>query len=627
MRKMAGAGRKDRLTSLADSINETARMARANVSLTLIGALYLALTLLSAKDENLLRNSVVTLPQFEAGISLELSYLFAPVVFLYLHVQTLFLLVVLARKVRTFEKSLAQVSGADGMVKAEYRDCLSAISLVQGLLGTGRFTFGARFLAWLGTVVIPLLLLFLIDTSFLRYQSPWISLLHHICFSADLACVWMFWLRVFSGDSRSRREGNQSLVCGLKAIGKLKLAAILCSFILVVVLWLFAWPERFQPKENEDDLLSFNVFDDVLCADSLWRGFCRRLRVRGGTLLRSGSNGGQAGLLLEFDENEVDSYRRIYGLDLTNRSLRYAELENAYMPAAQLSRADMRGAKLTGATMDGANLTYARLQDAHMIRTRLRGADLTQAMLHNADLTQAGLRNADLIRAELHGANLTRAELHGADLTRAELRDADLIRAELHGADLGGWPPIWPFFEPIAADLTCANLKDAELVGTNLMYSNLQGATLNETFVVGTLGTPFTDQGTTFDDVMWNTNDLPHLDSCSNDADSNGRVACHLELREIPSDLKLAWDPDVTLRAHLLKHAKDGQSQDQPEWLLPSNAESASTNFCDKCLRQSNPRCPPTSAFEKRPLRFGWREAGDCGSCPRPPDRRDAMPP
>ena len=106
---MAEGGRQDSLAALADSINETGRMARANVSLTLIGALYLALTLLTAKDENLLRNAVVALPQLEAGISLKLSYLFGPVVFLYLHAQTLFLLAVLARKVRA---RLREIPGA-----------------------------------------------------------------------------------------------------------------------------------------------------------------------------------------------------------------------------------------------------------------------------------------------------------------------------------------------------------------------------------------------------------------------------------------------------------------------------------------------------------------------------------
>lgn len=54
---------RERLRVLSDSINETARMARATNSLFLFVALYLALTLLSNTDENLLRNGQVVLPQ------------------------------------------------------------------------------------------------------------------------------------------------------------------------------------------------------------------------------------------------------------------------------------------------------------------------------------------------------------------------------------------------------------------------------------------------------------------------------------------------------------------------------------------------------------------------------------
>ncbi len=73
---------RERLRVLAASVNETARMARATNSLFLFVALYLALTLLSATDENLLRNGQVVLPQVGAGISVVESYVLAPFVFL-----------------------------------------------------------------------------------------------------------------------------------------------------------------------------------------------------------------------------------------------------------------------------------------------------------------------------------------------------------------------------------------------------------------------------------------------------------------------------------------------------------------------------------------------------------------
>lgn len=59
-----------RLRSLADSVNDTARMARNSLSLLLIVALYLGLTLVASTDENLLRNGQVVLPQVGVGLSI-----------------------------------------------------------------------------------------------------------------------------------------------------------------------------------------------------------------------------------------------------------------------------------------------------------------------------------------------------------------------------------------------------------------------------------------------------------------------------------------------------------------------------------------------------------------------------
>ena len=130
---------RERLRVLADSINETARMARATNSLFLFVALYLALTLLSTTDENLLRNGQVVLPQVGAGISIVQSYVLAPVVFLYLHGQALVLLTVFARKVHTFETVLRDEfpdTVFDVQAKRkECRDWLSAFALVQVFQG------------------------------------------------------------------------------------------------------------------------------------------------------------------------------------------------------------------------------------------------------------------------------------------------------------------------------------------------------------------------------------------------------------------------------------------------------------------------------------------------------------
>ena len=172
------------LRQLADSINDTARMARNTLTAALVVALYLGVTLLSSTDLNLFVNGQVVLPQVGAGVSVVQSYLFAPPVFLFLHVQALFLLTALARKVRVFNQLIA---GEDETRRAEYQAWLSGFAFVQ-IFQDGRGVLNpARLLTWVGTNAVPLGLLFAIDVSFVRYQSDEITWVLHVIFLVDLA--------------------------------------------------------------------------------------------------------------------------------------------------------------------------------------------------------------------------------------------------------------------------------------------------------------------------------------------------------------------------------------------------------------------------------------------------------
>ena len=471
VREPAEDCQRDRLLPLAESANETARMARVNVSLTLIAALYLTLTLLTATDENLLRNTAVTLPQLEIGISLETSFIFAPFVFLYLHAQTLFLLAVLARKVRRFEDTLVQVHRDDEEARNECRDWLSAVSLVQVLVGTGGFAAIARVFTWLGVSALPLLLLLLIDISFLRYQSVGITAFHHFFFCVDLAGVWVFWHYVRL--ERSHSDCAIRLQTPVRAALKLSAGS---SLLLVVFLWVYAWPvphdscghELSVPKHHPLHKIDGNLKKRLRNADSLfcpvfsWRGACRTFSFPGGTLvqldsLAISSAGGE-------DPSQSELYRRLHGINLKGRSLRCSDLQDVYLVAARLAEADLRGANLKL-----ANLTDASLVSANLERANLKLADLTDASLVSANLERANLERADLARGNLTGAVLESANLKLADLTDASLvsvnlEHANLEHANLRSANLG------------SADLRGADLTGANLTGANLMDADLTGA-------------------------------------------------------------------------------------------------------------------------------------------------------
>lgn len=50
----------------------------------------------------------------------------------------------------------------------------------------------ARILAWFGIEAAPLVLLFLIAVSFVRYQSDWITWSHHCIFILDSVSIIIF---------------------------------------------------------------------------------------------------------------------------------------------------------------------------------------------------------------------------------------------------------------------------------------------------------------------------------------------------------------------------------------------------------------------------------------------------
>ena len=478
--------RRDRLRFLSETVNETARMARVNVSLVLIAALYLALTLLSATDENLLRNSIVTLPQLQTGISLKLSYIFAPIVFLYLHVQTLFLLIVLAKKVKRFQTALDDEI-TDATEKAECWDWLSAFSFVQVHGGTGTFARFTRILVWLGISAIPLTLFFLIDLSFMRFQSLGISVIHHVCFLADLVAVYLFnrqavpdrlqfhwcYLReLFRPNGGSWVSGERMRKLGIISWFTLKT-------VMVALLLIYAWPPEYKsipsdaPKNwYDEEIIGFNIFDDVLCPESPWRGVCRKLDVSGNTLTRFGSDWDAAVAPKKFEGDEAEQYRRRFGLDLEKRSLRFADFRKAWIPAIRLTWADLRGAHFTSVRANGASLAEALMDGADLIDAEMNGANLSGAEMNGANLSDAEMNNANLFDAEMNGANLSYAEMNDTILDFAEMNGANLSYAEMNDT-------ILDFAEMNDADLLYTKMNDADLLYTKMNGANLSDAKMN----------------------------------------------------------------------------------------------------------------------------------------------------
>ena len=298
--------RPQRLQMIAESVNESARRTQVSLSIMLLASIYLYFTILSATDENLLRNSVVRIPQLNTGISIVNSYTFGPLIFLYIHLQTLFLLNVLGNKVMRFERVM--LSTYPSISKSEQSECwdwLSSIPFVQMLRPDKALNSFSSVLVSATTIYVPILLLVLLTISFLRYQSFIVTLSHHFCLIVDVAAVFLYIRALRTDDRYNPFIGSDADNSGsaLRSVGKLRFMRTLKKAItftgygvIVIVLiatLLHAWPLRTTRSTFDAEfsvagvmLLRKNLLD-VICAESLWRGFCRYLDLRGRLLVRN----------------------------------------------------------------------------------------------------------------------------------------------------------------------------------------------------------------------------------------------------------------------------------------------------------------------------------------------------
>ena len=614
-----------RLQSLAASINDTARTARTSLSLFLIVALYLFLTLLSSTDENLLRNGQVELPQVGAGISLENSHIFAPLIFLSLHAQLLFLLGVLARKVRRFELALEEFPGAasPNRQREECRDWLSAFIFVQRLLLSHGVRPMSKLLVWLCVEAVPVVLLFVLDLSFVRYQSAWITWEHHIIFATDLGLLAWFnwqvfgkkfptfrgylkgmmgemvrWLRALF-DKRTRRSERPLRKMLWRARGAV-------AFCMALFMILAAHPPKFDLKtvtENRLDIWRLDLAKEILYPAVVGIGELARVKATQRLavaeedrdsicpeiekfLLAARNREDRDSICLKvekfwqamWNKEDRDSicprvekfWQAVWnGGNLIDAGLcewglvcRYLDVRHKRLVKTQTHKISDKPGDESLATIDlsGRNLRFANFRGAH-----LQGAYLSGAQLQGAYLQDTQLQGADLLEARLQGAILRDPEQKKGPLLRdPQLQGADLVRAQLQGVNLRSAQ--LQGADLAGANLQGANLREARLQGANLARANLQGANLREAWL----------QCAYLQDTQLQGADLTkaQLQGSSGRPDLEYLVRASYVSREFPADkssylktlvsnetatVKLAWGTFLSLEEYLKKCMEEDQ--------------------------------------------------------------------
>lgn len=526
---------------LIESINDTARMARTMLSLLLVAALVLVLILSFSSDENLFRDVSVELPQVGIGISIKQSYIVAPLIFLYLHLQVLYLLSVLARKMWALKKKLREVTHQE---QEHFYRLLSAFVFIQ-LFRNQHIPLFPWFLFWFGVVVIPLVLLFAIDLSFVRYQSDKITIGHHVVFIIDLVFVMGSVWAVWPSPGESEPRAVTSKVC------RIIVMSVVVVFVVVVVVFFLLYTfvdTNFERHIILDIIfflgalalagrvLAFVMMDLIFIVmarlDYVASDRIREVIVVNGMITLTGT----ASVFMMFflfhsvkpphfdteavekdreciwrDDGEKDDDVKEGGASCSNyidrflcQSLgicRYLDLRYKWLTSTQTAdltglvadefgdesaddgRRSVNNLHVVDRSFRFAVFHHAALHGVDFRKAKLEGADFTFAKLHSAEFPEAQLRNTKFKWSRSVNAVFERSESQSADFSDSHLQGANFSEAQLQRSNFEDAKLTGAFFRN--AELQCANFKEARLHVTDFHKAELQGADFEDAILDG----------------------------------------------------------------------------------------------------------------------------------------------
>jgi|GEM_PF-494330 len=478
--------------SLLEAVNATAD--RTHMSwLIFIGLMiYILIAVAGVTHQDLLLNSKISLPMVQVQVELTQFFLFAPMVLVVIHLGAIMQLVMLSRKTIEFDKAMRLLEVSDRRAHP-LRLELHNFFFVQAIAGPSRsriLGLCLHLMTWLTLVILPVLLLLFIQTSFIPYHDETVTWLHRIVLQIDIAMlvlIGVFLVRsetsFFKAFMRSAMQNPLSFLCSTIVFAYVTFFSFFVATIPDKVLANFA--EKYGlvvyqkgKAQSQQTQLSFAIpsVGAAGAAALFWR-FHRNLVVTGADIVK--------------DKNITASDRTI---DLRGRDLRHAVLDRTDLHQADLTDAKLEYATLNGADLRGVDLRQANLDNASLVGAKMQGVlmhcrDVSTLIFGSGSRQQAGCavaRNADFSHAQFAGANLLGLDLENAKFVGATLTGADLSLALMAGANFNG-----AHLERVSmADgvtLQGANFQLASLQGANLNGANLLGANLNAASLQGAI--------------------------------------------------------------------------------------------------------------------------------------------
>jgi len=431
-------------TLLEQSIKSIEQSSVKNNKLLIIfylSTLYILVSVLNTSDLMLLLpTDTFKMPLIGFELNLIYFYVLAPIVLMLLHFNILF----------NYREHLEKLNAYKGTLTLETIDS-SMYNYVYASLKDGSSTGSiVRIVLWLLIYLFPLLVFVAIFQRFADFHHQIITVLHLVILIVDifLICYYLY------ENSHYHKSTWLSYLFStfIIGIGVLELSYFVIFFYPLVYV---EYKAESIPKFKEMGI----YYQSVCKVHSFFLGSDRnedkdcfpRIVVTDEKI----SNISPSTLYIpryfvqQESTEERDREKNLildYGerINLSNRNLRYANLENCI-----LTRADMHG---------------TQLQAAKLVRTHLQAVKFDNAQLQDTDMREAKLQNAAILHAKLQ-----RASFIHADMTETYLDDSNLSGARMQGSNL-----VQTYFDN--SILTNVNFDSANLVSVSFLDANLKGA-------------------------------------------------------------------------------------------------------------------------------------------------------
>src|SRR5262245_4310418 len=226
--------------SLLEAVNRAARSASL-AWLALLGLMaYLSLVLAGIGHRDLLLDVDITLPILQAKVGLTRFFIWAPILFVLLHLAVIGQMALVARKALAFAGAIRLLEASEARTHP-LRHELDTFFLVQAIAGPERSRVIGTLLhglGWLTLALMPVLLLLYVQASFLPYHAVAITMLHRCVLLADLlglTLVGIFLLRSETSFLWALLRAGRQHAFGLLLTGASFAGAAACSLFIATV--------------------------------------------------------------------------------------------------------------------------------------------------------------------------------------------------------------------------------------------------------------------------------------------------------------------------------------------------------------------------------------------------------